>query len=288
MKKILIPVDFSEYSYNACLFAIQIAKKYGSEIHLFHSYIDRIIYTESDFSTGLVSSTLINEQLLDIEKNAQNDLKKLYKTLNSQLIKENITNIKIKYSLNSGETDSTIINFCKEYTPDIIIMGSSGKSKKGLLMGSVSKKIMNNAKIPVLAIPEIYFPTDISNILYMTDFEETDELIISKIFSLFKKLNIEIYCVHFNIFESKILKNEEQMEKLKSIISKKHKTENIKFKLIDSFNINQDIETFIKTNNINLIAFHSHKRNYFKELFTKKLTKKHLFHTNVPLLSLNV
>lgn len=289
MKKILLPVDFSVYSHNACLFAIEMAKTFGSEIHLFHSYFDRIIYTDNSFSTGLDSGTLLNEQLLDIEKNAHNDLKKLHETLSSQLEKENIKNIKIKYSLVSGEPDSTIINFCKEYKPDIIIMGSRGKNKKGILMGSVTKKIMNNSKVPVLAIPEAYSYGSISNIMYLTDFKESDELLIDKIMNLFKKLKIIIHCVHLNLYlyENNISRNKKLMKNLKKIILKKYKKENIDFKLIDSSDISHDIKVFVNKNNIDMIAFHSHKRNIFKELFTHKLTKKYLFQANIPLLSLN-
>ncbi|MCD4772296.1 MAG: universal stress protein [Bacteroidales bacterium] len=287
MKKILLPVDFSDYSYNTCLFALQIAKMFESEIHLFHSYFDNIIYPDNNFSAGINYDITINKEFLEIEKNADKDLKKLHKTLNAQLIKENIKNVKIKYSLVSGKPDNTIIDFCKEYKPDIIIMGSRGKGNKSILLGSISKNIMNHSDVPVLAIPESYSSVSISNIMYMTDFEKPNELVIDKIINLFEKFNIKINCIHFNLNENKISQNKILMEQLKKNISEKHKTENISFKLIDSSDINQDIETFINNNDIDLIAFHSHKRNIFNNLFTHKLTKKYLFHTNVPLLSLN-
>ena len=287
MKKILLPVDFSDYSYNTCLFALQIAKMFGSEIHLFHSYFDNIIYPDNSFSAGINYDITINKEFLEIEKNADKDLKKLHKTLNAQLIKENIKNVKIKYSLVSGKPDNTIIDFCKEYKPDIIIMGSRGKGNKSILLGSISKNIMNHPDVPVLAIPESYSSVSISNIMYMTDFEKPNELVIDKIINLFEKFNIKINCIHFNLNKNKISQNIILMEQLKKNISEKHKTENISFKLIDSSDINQDIETFINNNDIDLIAFHSHKRNIFNNLFTHKLTKKYLFHTNVPLLSLN-
>ena len=287
MKKILVPVDFSEYSYNACLFALEIANIFYSEIHLIHSYIERPIFADDSFSTGITSETLINHQFYDIEKNAATDLKELYETLSSQCKVKNIKNINIEYSLLSGEPENTIISFSKNYLPDLIIMGSRGKSKKGIFMGSVSKKIMCNSKIPVLAIPESYFLSKISNIMYITDFEETDELFIDRIVTLFKKLKIKIHCVHFNLKENKIVHNEKQMKNLKNAISSKYNKNNIEFELIDSSDITHDVEKFVSIKHIDLIAFHSHKRNIFKDIFTQKPTMKFLYKINIPLLSLN-
>ncbi|MDZ7740254.1 MAG: universal stress protein [Bacteroidota bacterium] len=55
--------------------------------------------------------------------------------------------------------------------------------------------------------------------------------------------------------------------------------------LIDSKDISEDIENYVKENSIDLIAFLSHKRNIFKRLFTSKITKKDLFQANIPLLA---
>lgn len=288
MKKILIPVDFSEYSYKACQFALNIANIYKSEIHLFYSHYQKLIYSDNNFSAGLDSNTLYNEQIFTQEKDARKDLKILKEKLNLQIKNENLKDISIDNTFITGEPEFTIIDFCKEYKPDIILMGSRGKSNKGLFAGSISKKIMNNSKIPVLTVPDKSSITGFSEIMYLTDFEKTDKILIGKLIKLFSKTKIKIHCVHFNIHENKIEQNEKEMESLKSNIPIEYDNTEFNFTMVDSIDLNKDIAKFVNNKNINIIAFHSHKRNFLREIFTQKLTKKHLYTTNIPLLSFNV
>lgn len=286
MKKILVPIDFSEHTEKTCQYALEIAKKYKSEIRLFHSYFDQIIVSDSSFPTGVDTDTMLNEQLLrDIEIRAKEDIKELQSRLIDQVKKDNITSVKIVFTLKGGDPESEIIDECEEYQPDLIIMGSSGKGHKSILTGSVSKKVMNNAKIPVLAIPTDYTYKQIKNVMYMTDFDGPDAELLKKLTMLLKDFDTNIHCVHLNIHEDKRITNEEKMKAIQDNLSKDIDKEKISCQLIDSKNINEDIENFVKQNNIDLIAFLSHKRNIFKRLFTSKITKKDLFQTNIPLLA---
>ncbi len=286
MKKILVPVDFGEYTGKTCQYALQIARKFKSEIRLFHSYFDQIIVSDSSFPTGVDTDTMLNEQLLrDIEMRAKEDIKKLRTRLVQQLKKENIKGVKVDYTLEGGEPESEIIAVSEEYKPDVIIMGSRGEGRKGILMGSVSKKVMVRAKAPVMAIPKDYDYKEISNVMYMTDFHSYDFELIEKLFKLLKDFDIHVHCVHLNLHEDKREDNEKNMIKIKQKFNEKVKKGVLSCKLIDSSDINTDIENFVKENNIDIIAFLSQKRNLFQKLFKHEVSKKDLFQTNIPLLS---
>ncbi len=286
MKKILVPVDFSKHTEKTCQYALEIAKKYKSEIRLFHSYFDQIIVSDSSFPTGVDTDTMLNEQLLsDIELRAREEIKELQSKLLNKLKKENIHGVKIVYTLKGGDPESEIIDECEEYQPDLIIMGSSGRGRKSILTGSVSKKVMNNADIPVLAIPENYSFMEIKNVMYITDFDGPDIELIKKLIELLKDFDARIHCVHLNIHEDRRTTNEAKMNMIKNNLDKEVERGIITCQLIDSKDINEDIENFVKQNNIDLIAFLTHKRNIFKRLFTSKITKKDLFQTNIPLLA---
>lgn len=286
MKKILVPIDFSEHTHRTCQYALEIAKKFNAEIRLFHSYFDQIIVSDSSFPTGVDTDTMLNEQLLkDIESRAKEDILNLQSDLLDQLKNENIHSVKVVYTLKGGDPESEILDECEEYNPDIIIMGSSGKGKKSILMGSVSKKIMNNAHFPVLAIPEEYGYKVIQNIMYMTDFDGPDENFINRLFTLFKDFDIQVSCVHLNINDDKKSRNEEKMSLLREQFKSQAGEAVFSCHLIDSTDINEDIEDFVKENNIDMIAFLSHKRNIFQRVFTSKITKKDLFQANIPLLA---
>lgn len=287
MKKILVPVDFSEQTENACNYALQLAKKFNSEIRLFHSYFDQVIVSDSSFPTGVDTDTMLNEQLLrDIEKRAKADILELQSKMLDQIKNEGFEHkIKVVYSLEGGEPESEIINISKEYKPNLIIMGTRGKSNMGIMMGSVSKKIMNNAHIPVLAVPQNYVFKEIVEIMYMTDFKSNDSLVLEKLFNLLKGFNIKVFCLHVNLHEKRKEENEINMNKIKSQFTSKVEAGNLSCNLIDSKDIDQCIEDFVKEKGIDLIAFVSHKRNLFQNLFRSSISKKDLFQAEIPLLA---
>jgi len=286
MKKILVPIDFSENTEKTCQYALEIAKKYISEIRLFHSYFDQIIVSDSSFPTGVDTDTMLNEQLLrDIEVRAREDIQKLQSDLLDQLKNENAHGIKIVYTLKGGDPESEIIEECEEYQPDLMIMGSSGRGKKSILTGSVSKKVMNKADLPVLAIPQDYEYKGIRNVLYMTDFGGPDHELINKLMALLRDFDIKIHCLHLNIHDDKKADNEAKMDAIKKHFTEEISKGMLSCSLIDSKDISDDIENFVKENDIHLIAFLSHKRNIFQRLFTSKITKKDLFQANIPLLA---
>jgi nucleotide-binding universal stress UspA family protein len=287
MKKILVPVDFSEQTENACAYAMQLAKKFNSEIRLFHSYFDQVIVSDSSFPTGVDTDTMLNEQLLrDIEKRAKSDIMELQSNMFDDLKKEGLEHkVKVVYNLEGGEPESEIIEISKKYHPDIIIMGTRGKSNMGILMGSVSKKIMNNAHVPVLAVPQNFRFVELREIMYMTDFKSNDSLVLNKLFSLLKGFSIKVYCVHINLHEKRKEENEDKMNAIKTEFNGRINSGQLSCSLIDSKDTDQCIEDFVKRNSIDLIAFVSHKRNLFQNLFHSSLSKKDLFQAEIPLLA---
>lgn len=286
MKKILVPIDFSENTERSCQYALQIGKKFGSEIRLFHSYFDQIIVSDSSFPTGVDTDTMLNEQLLrDIEQRAKEDIVNLQSELIEQLKKENIHNVKIVYTLKGGDPESEIVDECEDYRPDLVVMGSSGRGRKSILTGSVSKKVMRNADVPVLAIPENYTYKGIKNVMYMTDFGGPDRELLNKLMKLLKDFDVHIHCIHLNVHDKRRADNEQKMQSIKSHFSAEAEKGMISCNLIGSKDISEDIENFVKENSIDLIAFLSHKRNVFQRLFTSKITKKDLFQADIPLLA---
>jgi len=286
MKKILVPVDFSEQTENACHYALQLAKRFNSEIRLFHSYFDQVIVSDSSFPTGVDTDTMLNEQLLrDIEKRAKADIMELQSKMLDEIKHEGLHNVKVVYSLEGGEPENEILEISREYKPDIIIMGTRGKNSMGILLGSTSKRIMNNAHVPVLAIPQGYKFKELVEIMYMTDFKGNDQVIIERLFELLKSFKIKVYCVHLNLHSKKKDENEENMGQIRAHFKDLIDGGQLICNLIDSGDIDQSIEDYAKEKGIDLIAFISHKRNLFQNLFYSSVSKKDLFQADIPLLA---
>jgi hypothetical protein len=76
------------------------------------------------------------------------------------------------------------------------------------------------------------------------------------------------------------------MKMLQMKFGKEEKTDRIKFEVVEVADDNQAaIDQFVAANQIDLIAFQPHKHNMLYMFFTKNITRKNLFATRIPLLS---
>lgn len=145
MKKILIPIDGSEFSDRALEKGKEIAKAMGSEVILLHVvFVDVPNYV--DFAmTAAVGATLdsIREAA---EKSAQTILENG---------KEKLGDIgSISLEVQAGNPADTIIRMAESEEVDLIVMGSEGigSASKGILLGSVTNRVVHSTKVPVLVV----------------------------------------------------------------------------------------------------------------------------------------
>jgi nucleotide-binding universal stress UspA family protein len=138
IEKILLPVDGSEHSMNASRYAVDLAKQTEAEIVLIHCY--------SSFPT-MMEGKVFDESISDELKAAANKVLGPYQ----ELLKK--SDVPFTNEIIEGPTAEAINTVAKNEKCDIIIMGSRGCSDiKGLLLGSVTHRVLQTAPCPVLVI----------------------------------------------------------------------------------------------------------------------------------------
>lgn len=151
--KILIPVDFSNYSMKACEFAFNLAKTENAEVILLHVYFTPI------YASSLPYGDIFNYQIGD-EESVKTIIQKVHSDLNalSEKIKEKVTsgdfpNIKYSCILREGIPEEEILRYAKEQRPMVIIMGTRGKNQKDIdLIGSVTAEVIKSFHFSVSLI----------------------------------------------------------------------------------------------------------------------------------------
>jgi len=289
MKKILVPVDFSGNTDIACSYALEIAGKGGAVIRLFHTYSDQFIIADSSFPDAIDMSTMYNEELLkEVFHQSEKKMEILQAQLEEKVRKSNWNDIEFNVTLVGGEIESELNDLCKEFQPDIIVMGTQGTGKTLNMWGRVSTHIINHSKIPVLTVPSIKKFRGFQKIMLAADLSGKNEALVRKIFSIFSDFHFHLSCIHFLIKEDKSEENE-KMEKLRKTFEKEEKSGKISFKIMEVMDDKQTvINQVIESQSIDLIAFQPHKHSLFYNLFTHKITKKNLQAANVPLLALPI
>lgn len=288
MKTVLIPVDFSEGSVNSCKYAIRLAGDEEVTFHLFHIYNDQVMVPDSSFPSGLDTDAFFNSDvILALKEQAETNMHQLLKAVEAEIQQSGKTNIKLMYSLASGDPQWEITETCEALQPDLLIMGTRGVGEKGFLQGSMAEKIMGKAQIPVLAVPEDYQKFHFKNLLYPTNFNKLDRDTLQLLFTLFEHLPFTIHVCHF-LLDGENEKANLLMDELKKTFEKERLAGKIKFSVIASENKEDALETFVHFNKIDLVAFLSEKKHLIKDLFTNELHKKDFFRLELPMLAMHV
>jgi nucleotide-binding universal stress UspA family protein len=122
--KILLSVDGSEHSARAVEKARTLAEALGSEVLVFH-----------------VRETLPGKYDIDLREVA-NELKAAGLQANAQ-----------RESAFYGFTAQVVVAAAEQFSADVIVMGSRGRSNlTGLLLGSVTHKVLQLTRVPVLVV----------------------------------------------------------------------------------------------------------------------------------------
>ena len=143
IKKVLVPIDFSDYSKSALKYAVNFAKSFNADIILVY-VVEPIIYPP-DFSMGQIAMPSINTEW---DERAKDELSKLAK---NEIAGAN----SVKTVIKTGKPFVEIIETAKEEDADLIIIATHGHSGvEHILFGSTAEKVVRKAPCPVLTLRE--------------------------------------------------------------------------------------------------------------------------------------
>ncbi|MCB0751484.1 MAG: universal stress protein [Ignavibacteriae bacterium] len=143
INKILVPIDFSNYSKNALRYAVNFSKKFNSKIYLVY-VVEPVIYP-SDFSMGQVTFPVAD---LEMNERAKEELNNLAKNEISQ-------EIEVETIIKTGKPFVEINETASELDIDLIIIATHGHTGvEHLFFGSTAEKVVRKAPCPVLTLRE--------------------------------------------------------------------------------------------------------------------------------------
>ena len=136
-KNIVLAIDGSEYSHRAMEYARSLAERYEADlwlIHVFSHTSDLLGY--QDFEKLYAKRKSAGQAILD-------DARKILGS----------TVYKVHQELMEGSEAEAILMVAEKQQADLIVMGTRGfGSVKGLLVGSVSRKVIHLSTCPVMVV----------------------------------------------------------------------------------------------------------------------------------------
>lgn len=150
IRRILVPIDGSDYSRKALSEAIKIAKNLHAKI-----FVVTTVDT-SDFPPGMLLA------LLKKDKRLEESIANFMTAVKSQARKELLADVAIckargvdaNYEIIMGSPVTSLLKFSRGRKVDMIVIGSQGLHgiKKVKTLGSVSRKISELAQCPVMIV----------------------------------------------------------------------------------------------------------------------------------------
>ena len=136
IKKMLVPYNGGEQANAAFNFALDLAKSYGSELHVLSVIQLPEPPTEVETEAILESSTIHYENLFkELNKKAQE------------------AGTKISTKVVSGHAEDQILHETEKGGYDVIVMGHQTRSKLGKwLLGSVTDRVVDHAQCTVIVV----------------------------------------------------------------------------------------------------------------------------------------
>jgi len=140
LKRILVPVDFSENSKKALRYALPLASQYKGGIVVM--YVVEPAVFPSDFGFGQMSFPDVEKEMFE---KAEQELK--------QLIEDLKTNVSIAPVVKSGIPFVEVTTYADQENIDLIILATHGRTGvEHILFGSTAEKIIRKAPCPVLVV----------------------------------------------------------------------------------------------------------------------------------------
>jgi nucleotide-binding universal stress UspA family protein len=139
LKRILVPVDGSDYSVRASEYAVSLAKKVGAELVVVY-VIDSVVLDQMSKFTERENTEL------DLKADGERYVKYVVGVAQSQ-------GVNASSFLARGIPFEQIVHLAKGLAVDLIIMGSYGRrGAERILIGSVAERVIEYTACPVLVV----------------------------------------------------------------------------------------------------------------------------------------
>ncbi|TJY35782.1 universal stress protein [Pontimicrobium aquaticum] len=276
MRKILVPIDFSENAMNALKYALELFKYERSDFFIMHAYQDEIYANPS-----LLKKQTLDQVTQEVSNKSQQQLEE---ALNK--VKEISPNPRHVYNIISAnemlldEADRIV----DEENIDIIVMGTRGETNdKKLIFGSHTLQVLKYVQCPVLAIPENYKYTQPKRVLfptnYMIPYKRRELKLLCEMVTPYRA-TIDMLYISKN---SKLsLRQEDNKQFIKEGLCKNI----LNFLTINKKTIANTIYKYITENKMDMLVMVNTRQSFLESILFQSTIDNISLHIDIPFLTL--
>jgi nucleotide-binding universal stress UspA family protein len=283
MKKILVPVDYSDFSFSSVATSIILAAHLEGEVRLLHVFDDPFV--ESNLDASQIKNEVSNytERLLHkMEKDAHDQMANLLREVERFQMEQNF-HVPVSVDIQRGFVVDKIVSASRLWMAQLIVMGSRGHSKLGRsLFGTVTKGVVRASHCAVLTLPANYVWKAPRNVLYATDFNEYDDIAISRLLNLMTPFHVTLFVTHFG--QANPLVDKKHLLELENKLRADNKIDHLRYEVVDSKFIMETFDAYVESNKIDLVALTTRKLSLLQRIFHSSTAIDLLYHSEKPVI----
>lgn len=271
MKKILIPVDFSDLARHAFELGKQLQSELQAELHFVH------IVTLPSHVLLTPDGELFDDDEMDITQlqleHAQAE-RKLMAWIDN--VQSNVVN-KVLY----GHVNETLLHYAQKIKADMVLMGTHGAfGMRELLNGSHAEYLAMHADMPILSLKG-EAGKRIEKMVLAADFTAALPTNISLLLALRSALQAQLYLLQ--IQKPGKRKREVEIQERMSAFAEANGLEDVAYAIFPAEDLEEGIVRFAANNNIDLIAIGSMQRTGLNKLINGCISADLVNHVQKPI-----
>ena len=277
MKKIIVPLDFSEYSEFALKAAAKLAKKFNSEILALHMLeMADVILTSSE--------GFIDERTVYFFKLAE-------QRFETFLQKDYLTDIKVTPIIKHYKVFSEVNEIVRNHDADLIIMGSKGTN--GVLdvfVGSNTERVVRHAEVPVLVLKNELKDINFKSAIYACDFSEDAIRPYLNAVKMTDKLGAKLHLVHVNLSNNSFKSTTEIEKMVVNFFSKADRNldrmDSVHY--VSDYSVEEGVLNFSDKIGADLLLIPTHGRTGLAHFFEGSIGEDIANHADVPVMTFKI
>lgn len=145
VNRIMVAVDFSDYSFPVVQYASDLAKDVSASLLLTNVFNQRDI--------DMMNKVALRVPEFNVKKYVDENIADRSERLGDLLKKIDIGNLEVEVNVCIGVPYEALLKEIEEKNPDLLIMGTKGRSNLvDMIVGSCAQKMFRRCPIPLLSI----------------------------------------------------------------------------------------------------------------------------------------
>ncbi|MCK8479506.1 universal stress protein [Psychroserpens algicola] len=273
MDKIIVPIDFSEYSEYALETAAILAKRNHADLIVLHML-------ELEKGSLINSSNDQNEKMVFYLKLAEQKFE-------TYLDKDYLEGIKVTPIVKHFKVFSEVAEVAQEHNADMIVMGSHGTSGLSeIFVGSNTEKVVRYSEIPVLVVKQKPTKLDFETVTFASDFSESMVEPYLKARQLFDSIKLIYVNVPGEGFKSSAEMEQTVANFLQKADGNLDKLNDVHY--ISDYTVEKGILNASSLLGADLIAVPTHGRKGLAHFFTGSISEDVANHATLPVITFKI